>query len=245
MAFYYEHHTAILLVAAVLPLAVSAWHFLAIGPKGEELATLPQTVQRFGLWHRLVHILRASAFVLAGMTGYSLAFQAGTPTAATVSHAVLGKVFVLASIVSITFLLKPGLPRLYDLTWLRHLGGYLSREPVRLRAGKFNAGQKVFIWLSLVLAIGLGATGGLLEHSTGPGAWRGGLRVAHGLLAVSTVGLVIGHVYLSLVAVPGTWKALIHGRVAEAWLAHHHPDDDSIPASSESAQETTGAHVSS
>jgi formate dehydrogenase subunit gamma len=232
MDFYYEYHTAILVIAVVLPLAVGAGHFLAIGPKGKDLATLPRKVQRFGLSHRLTHALRALSFILAGLTGYWLAFQTSTPTGATVPHVVLGRVFALASVVSMVFLFKPGLPRVYDRAWLRHFGGYLSRQPVRHRAGKYNAGQKIFIWLSLVLAIGLAVTGGLLEHSTGSDAWSGGLRVTHGLLAVSLIMLVIGHLYLSLVAVSGTLMAMIHGRVAEEWLAHHHPDDDSLPASS-------------
>jgi formate dehydrogenase subunit gamma len=167
IAIYYEHRTAIRVVAVALPLAVSAWHYFAIGPKGKDLTKLPQIVQRFGLWHRLVHLLRALAFFLAGLTGYWLAFQTSTPTGATVPHVVFGRAFVLVSVVSMVFPLKPGLPCVYDLSWLRQFGGYLSRQPVRPRAGKYNAGQKVFIWLSLLLAIGLAATGSLLEK------WQG------------------------------------------------------------------------
>jgi formate dehydrogenase subunit gamma len=118
---------------------------------------------------------------------------------------------------------------------LRHFGGYLSSQPLKLRAAKFNAGQKVFIWLGVLLAIGLAVTGGLLEEAKGSAAWHGDLHVAHGLLAASAIALVIGHVYLSLVAVPGTWKVLFHGRVAIQWLTYHHPDDDSLQQSGTSA----------
>ena len=225
MRFYYEYRTLILVAAVALPVVFCVVHYLAIGPKGAELKRLPRTVERLSIWDRLVHFLRALTFVLAGFTGYVLAFGPDDPEP---GHVVLGTVFAAASVASVVLWYRHSLPRRQDLEWLAHVGGYLSKKPPRLRSAKFNAGQKIFIWLSLAVAVALAATGHQLSDGSGSSADNpDGLLVAHGLLGALAVALVIAHIYLSVWAVPGTWRALINGKVAKEWLAHHHPDDDS------------------
>jgi len=182
-------------------------------------------VKRFTIWDRVVHFLRLLVFLAVASTGYVMAFGPNSPRP---GHIAYGGVFLAGAVFALLLWNRSSLPSRGDWQWLLHVGGYFRKKGPSLRSGKFNAGQKVFLWLSLVLAVALAITARpLVVGDSETPAFHTWLAV-HGILAVLTVFMVLIHVYLSVFAVPGTWAVLICGRVTREWLEHHHPDDPAL-----------------
>lgn len=112
---------------------------------------------------------------------------------------------------------------IFDLVWLKQVGGYFTGAYPILPAGRFNAGQK--IWFVLLLALGFAVTlsGGLVYfHAwTGPG-WSVVFYIVHTLAAVALSAGVIGHVYLTAVIHPHALPGMISGKVDRAFMEEDH-----------------------
>ncbi len=118
-----------------------------------------------------------------------------------------------------------------DRGWLKAVRHYATRRrlPV-LEAGKYNGGQKMFFWLQCALGVLLIVTGVPLWMPTG-GFGLGGFgptlltvcRLAHYASGLAAGLLLIPHVYLGTIALPGTLRGMIDGRVSREWARHHHP----------------------
>ncbi|MFI6448719.1 cytochrome b/b6 domain-containing protein [Kitasatospora sp. NPDC050543] len=110
----------------------------------------------------------------------------------------------------------------YDRQWLRAV---LRRSP-RRRAGKFNAGQKLYAaWIAGAALVMLGT--GLLMWFThlAPLLWRTGATFVHDWLALA-VGLVVaGHIWLA-VRDPESRRGMRTGTVDRRWAVREHPDWD-------------------
>ena len=225
MDFYFKYRAIILVGAVVLPAAFCLVHYIVVGPKGKALASLPRTLERFSIWDRVIHAIRVLAFVAVAITGYVMAFG---PDAPRVGHMVWGGIFLAGAIIAILLWNRHSLPSREDGEWLARLGGYLSKKPIHLRSGKFNAGQKGFMWLTLAFAAALTITGLWMAATDSQTATFRIWLAIHGILAALTVLMIVAHIYLSLFAVPGTWPVLFRGLVSREWLAHHHPDDPSL-----------------
>ncbi len=130
-----------------------------------------------------------------------------------------------------------------DREWLRVLGGYLRRrdDPAPDDGtpdddvpdqGFFNAGQKLWGILALILAALFFLTGlmiwtpeiwhdalGLQPLSVG---WMRAAYIVHDLSFVLFTPMVILHIYLSSALNPGTFEAMTRGDVSREWAIHHH-----------------------
>jgi formate dehydrogenase subunit gamma len=108
--------------------------------------------------------------------------------------------------------------------WLRALGGYFSRRHAILPAGRFNAGQKIWFYLALVLGGLVGLSGGLLYVPALLGPPAGiAFFIAHTVFAVALSALVVAHVYVAVLAHPYGLRAMITGKSDEACLGADHP----------------------
>ena len=89
---------------------------------------------------------------------------------------------------------------------------------------RFNAGQKLLFWLQSVAAVLLFASGVVLWF---PSSVSRALHLAailvHSTTAVVSLGAIIVHVYMGTAVVPGSFGAMIHGRVRRRWAEEHHP----------------------
>jgi formate dehydrogenase subunit gamma len=112
----------------------------------------------------------------------------------------------------------------HDAAWLRALGGYFSRHRSLLPAGRFNAGQKVWFRLALLVGALVALSGGLLYYPAlfGPGAGIV-LFIVHTALGVLLSAAVVTHVYLAAFAHPCALRAMITGTIDEACLREDHP----------------------
>lgn len=221
--FYLEQKNLIFSLAILSPLILSIIHYVLCGPK-QANARSTRDVRRFGITERILHLIRMLSFLIVSITGLIFVFAAISHETGIV-HSINGMIFALISIITLIIWFRDNLFSEYDSRWLSRMGGYFSKGQISLPAGKFNAGQKVLFWLTMVLTILLLVTGiillrGEITKVSAPG-W---ILVSHGLAAALIIMLVIGHIYLALVANPGTWKVLINGKVSEEWAKHHHPD---------------------
>jgi formate dehydrogenase subunit gamma len=100
----------------------------------------------------------------------------------------------------------------------------LATDPTDEQVGKFNGGQKILFWSSILLALVLGASGVVLWW---PEYFAAGLRQAaillHDACFICLVSAIVLHVYFGTAAEPGTFRSMTRGTVTRAWARLHHP----------------------
>jgi len=203
-------------------------------------------VRRFDLTSRLIHWSLAVPFLLlllTGLTNYAPRLKALQFAGFRVfawAHVLLGFAMVAIALVVLLALLRSRALRaeaatLADLTdadqrWLEHraralLGSREAEPPV----GRFNAGQKLNALASTAATAALLATGVVLGVNY---VQKDVIEVAtvnavfpwHTVIALATIPLVAGHIYLAAVH-PGTRESLrgmTRGVVRRDWAARHH-----------------------
>jgi formate dehydrogenase subunit gamma len=195
-----------------------------------ELPARPARIARFTVTERLLHWTHAAGFLVMLATGLVLYL----PVLSTwISRRNLVKNVhiwtALAWAVAVVLIIVLGNSRRLlddwrqvetfdrdDRRWLRGR---------RARQGKFNAGQKVNVILTVAFALLFALSGFFL--------WLGernhsfifaGTGTVHDALTFASVALLVGHLYLALIH-PSTRHALrgmTLGDVDESWAARHH-----------------------
>jgi len=189
-------------------------------------------LNRFTYLERLVHWTVGIAFVLLLLGGLAFSYPklfwltalfGGGPSARSL-HPWIGLLFSLGMVLMFALWLKDMFLDAGDRAWLRAIRAYAMHDRDAVPpAGKYNAGQKLFYWIQCALAVVFLGTGFALWFPDGLG--RGFLTLMRLLHYVATLGgglFLIVHVYLGIVAYPGTAGAMIHGRVSHGWAKLHH-----------------------
>jgi formate dehydrogenase gamma subunit len=209
-------------IAAVALLV--ALHYVLFGPRRYERKLPEELVQRFNWLERLAHFTLLGSFLLLAITG--LAIAAGVESLTGVGtkclHDVASWALIAAGAVAVLVWVRDMIFAKLDIGWLKVLGGYLGYQG-HVPAGRFNAGQKLFFWLILLVVACLAATG-LVMRAGAPARWLTTAYTLHDLCAYLMILCIMGHAYLGTFANPGTLGSIFNGKVARAWLEHHHPD---------------------
>jgi formate dehydrogenase subunit gamma len=92
-----------------------------------------------------------------------------------------------------------------------------------VKSDKFNGGQKLVFWcfsagLALLFISGLFIW---FPGFFGSFAARSGLFI-HELTAIFFICAIITHIYLGLIAIPGSFAGMITGKVKSSWAKFHH-----------------------
>ena len=193
-------------------------------------------IERFTPLERYTHWVVGISFAILGITGlimmvgkYVLLPVIGYALFAWLAqlskhlHNFAGPVFVVSLLVFIVMLIKDNLPRLYDLKWFVKLGGMVSGEHVP--SGKFNAGEKVWFWIGVViLSLIVGASGLVLNFPNFDQvrAIMIEANVVHAVAAGAVMAVSLGHIYLGTIGLEGAYEAMRNGYVDEAWAKEHH-----------------------
>ena len=200
-------------VITVVP-AVFLLHFFIVGAKS--FSHDGPEILFFNAFTRLIHWIGAIAFSLLVITGLLIIFGGiiggGAPIRfARTVHIVAAIVFAFDAVLMFLIWVKDMFPALCDIHWIFILGGYLSKEKKPVPAGKYNAGQKAWFWLSTV--------GGLVMAYTGYVIW--GMQseldtvrlyaIIHNVLGMVLVSLFLTHLYMSLFAIKGSLNSMITG----------------------------------
>lgn len=196
-----------------------------MSPAGEE-------VQRFSFSERVVHWVAAVTFVLLLLTGLALSYPSlywltallGGGAATRVLHPWIGAVFSVSLVAMAVLWVKDMAITGRDREWLGSVKHYALHESDRVPpAGKYNAGQKIFFWAMLLLGVLFLASGIVLWFPESFPRWlRSTSRFAHFVAALGGGLFLIVHIYLGTIALPGTARGMLFGRVSRAWAKHHH-----------------------
>jgi formate dehydrogenase gamma subunit len=218
----------ILLLVFVLVL-----HYTGQGPKRVDFSAGPGEIQRFSLAERWTHLVRLLTFLVLFFTGYIFFYNNvtmlrlffGSQNTAVIFHWVAGLIFVAASIVSLGLWYQDARFVSYDREWLKQRGGYVGGHELEVPAGRLNAGQKIFFWVTVLLSLIMGLTGILLIFKSSlPLTINCLLSTVHGFFAIIFVAAIVAHAYLGTIANPGTWSAMVDGKVSRLWAKKHHSE---------------------
>ena len=193
------------------------------------------TIERFGSASRFAHWLSATSFILLGLTGLNIAFGRtlllpviGPEAFTTVTQA--GKFvhnyvsFAFAIGIALMFLMwvKDNLPSGRDLTWFAQGGGLVgSKHPP---ADRFNGGQKLIFWSTVLGGIALSVSGYLMMFRP-EGYGMTTLQfamVVHGITGLVMIAIILAHVYIGSIGMEGAFDAMGKGSVDLNWAKEHH-----------------------
>ncbi|WP_449370390.1 formate dehydrogenase subunit gamma [Thiomonas sp.] len=195
-------------------------------------------VERFTPFERFMHWTLAFSFIALAASGIVMMFGKffllpliGASLFGWLSyglktiHNFVGPIFGLSLVIVLLTFIRDNLPRRHDLTWLAGGGGMFGGAETP--SGRFNAGEKLWFWVG-VLVCGLVATGsGLVLDRLVPGFdyTRGAMQVAEILHASATVLLMtmaFGHIYIGTIGTEGALDGMRTGYVDETWARQHH-----------------------
>ncbi len=195
-----------------------------------------EEISWWSLYERITHAFLAIIFINMIISGFIL-----TIAPIRTNEGILGQIWNLhrqGPLLFIAFLLMAvrwvmyAVPRNYDLKWFRHMGGYLgSKEP--LKAGKFNAGQKLFYWIIFLSVIIFSVTGHIMAY--GPSfkdkipLEQGTtthliLLIIHIVTAMAFLAMFIIHLYMTIFAHKGLIKGMLRGKVNKSTALKTHSE---------------------
>ncbi len=193
-------------------------------------------IERFTPLERYAHWVMGISFAVLGVTGlimfvgkYVLLPVIGYTLFAWLTqlskhlHNFVGPLFVLSLLVFIVIYIRDNLPRIYDFKWFASAGGMFGGKHVP--SGRFNAGEKVWFWVGVVvLSIVVGASGLVLNFPNFDQvrAVMIEANVVHSISACAVMALSLGHIYMGTVGVEGAYESMRYGYVDEAWAKEHH-----------------------
>jgi formate dehydrogenase subunit gamma len=222
-----------LIAAVVVMIGVFyKWHG-SVKVHGEPTGRL---IERFTPFERYTHWVVAISFVILGISGlvmmlgkYVLLPVIGYTLFAWLAqlskhlHNFVGPVFVVSLLMFIVMFAKDNLPRLYDIKWFANLGGMISGEHVP--SGRFNAGEKVWFWIGVVVLSLIVSASGLVLLFPNFDQVRAVMieaNVVHAVAAGAVTAISLGHIYLGTIGLDGAYEAMRNGYVDETWAKEHH-----------------------
>ena len=193
-------------------------------------------IERFTPAERMMHWTLAVSFVTLAISGLVMFFGKHVilpvigytlfgwlASICKALHNFIGPVFLVSVLVVFVVWAKDNLPKLYDLEWFAKGGGL--RKGVHAPAGRFNAGEKMWFWLGmLILGILMSVTGLVLDF---PNFEQGRslmqqVNLIHAIGAMILVPYSLSHIYLGTVGMEGAYSAMRDGYVDESWAKEHH-----------------------
>jgi formate dehydrogenase subunit gamma len=187
---------------------------------------------------RVIHWYVAILFIILTITGLSLLFGravlipmlglsgfSGWANFSILLHNYLGPFFTVGVVLAVIAWIKDNIPTATDWQWFKEgVGGILAKGK-HPHAGRFNAGEKVFVfWIGLiVLGAIVSITGFMLIGWIGEQmrATMQLVNVIHAVASIVWIGIVCGHIYLGL-ATQGALQGMTRGEVSEEWAKQHH-----------------------
>ena len=131
--------------------------------------------------------------------------------------------FGWGGVVMIVTYVKDNLWRAGDFGWLAKAGGLFSGEHVR--AGRYNAGEKVWFWFGVLLLGLVSSVSGLVldfpnfDQARSVMQWA---NVVHTISALLFITMALGHIYIGTIGTEGAYESMRLGLVDEMWAKEHH-----------------------
>ncbi len=230
---------------AIVGMIVVLLGFLAIRGRIKVDAGLAgREVQRFNVVERFAHWLSATAFIVLGLTGLNVTYGRSLllplmgPDAFTAfaqwakyMHNYMSVAFVIGIVVMFLQWVAYNVPMPNDFRWIAQGGGIVGKK--HPPAGKFNAGQKLIFWTTILGGALLSITGyalmfpfyaspGGLDWYTSTMAGLQNTSEWHGLIAVIMIAVILAHVYIGTIGMQGAFWSMGTGKVDVNWARQHH-----------------------
>jgi len=225
--FYAAHKLSFWLGSLVLALVLCAAHYILFTKRPVSSATSVggDLIQRMGLGELISHWLKIVSFFILMLTGVVMLHRSGESHLGP-HHGFLGLFLLIILVINALAWRADIALRRYDWAWLQEMGGYFSRESKHCPAGRFNAGQKIFFWLMLAAFLILMITAIVGEHEPHHilGLRLGIAWSLHGITGCFATVMVIGHIYLSLLANPDSARTWLDGKISRAYMFKYHSE---------------------
>jgi formate dehydrogenase subunit gamma len=226
---------------------IGGWLFLAVvvavgvfywlkGPVKVHEPPTGRLIRRFTPFERYIHWVMGISFAILGVTGlilllgkYVLLPVIGHTLFGWLGslsknlHNFVGPIFALSLLVFIIAYVKDNVPRGYDFKWFGSAGGMFGGKHVP--SGKFNAGEKAWFWVGVVVLSLIVSVTGLILNFPNFDQVRAVMiqaNILHGIAAMAVIILSLGHIYMGTIGVEGAYQSMRFGYVDEAWAKEHH-----------------------
>ena len=194
-----------------------------------------RSILRFNLLERANHWMVASCFIILALSGLNLTFGRHIllpivgPEAFTAisqwgkyAHNFLAFPFTLGLVVMLLIWVKDNIPNARDIAWFKAGGGLIGNE--HPEAGRFNGGQKMVFWITVLGGAVVALSGYLLVF---PFFFTdvAGMQLSHiihSLLSVLMIAAMLAHIYIGSVGMDGAFDAMGTGQVDLNWAKQHH-----------------------
>jgi formate dehydrogenase subunit gamma len=193
-------------------------------------------MERFSSFERISHWTVAISFCILGISGLIILFGkhvllpvigytlfAWLTVLSKNLHNFVGPIFIFGIVVMIVVYARDNLPKAYDFLWLKKFGGLISGDHVP--AGRFNAGEKGWFWVGVVLLGTVMSVSGLIMDFPNFDQVRAVMiqaNIVHAIAAVIFISLAFAHIYLGTIGMEGAYEGMRNGYVDEAWVKEHH-----------------------
>ncbi|NJO55482.1 MAG: formate dehydrogenase subunit gamma [Rhodospirillales bacterium] len=194
-----------------------------------------RTILRFGSLDRFAHWVTATSFVALALTGLNITFGRALilPLVGETNFAVLAQMgkyvhnyvsfaFVLGIVLMFLLWTKDNLPSLRDVRWFAQGGGLvgLGHPP----ADRFNGGQKLIFWSTIIGGAALSISGYILmfPYALPSIGVLQSANVVHALAGVIMTAMILGHIYIGSLGMEGAFAAMGSGQVDVNWAKEHH-----------------------
>jgi len=237
--------------------ALAAFYFLR-GRMAIEGGPSGQTIERFKAFERFGHWCLAGSFIMLAITGLLLLFgrsviipvfgHEANATIATFSiwvHNNIAWVFMASLVAIFVMWVAHNIPTKLDLQWFAKGGGIVGNAHPSAR--KFNGGQKLIFWMTVILGASVSMSGlsllfpfefpmfastfevintiipamglqtDLLPHEEMQLA-----HLWHAIVATTMIIAIVAHIYIGSVGMEGAFDAMGNGQVDLEWARQHH-----------------------
>ena len=220
----------------VLVLAAIAAFYLWKGPIKLHEPPSGRMILRFKAIERWSHWCVAISFSVLGISGLVILFGKhvllpviGYTLFAWLTllmknlHNFIGPLFIVSIVLMAVVYARYNLPIKEDLDWLAKAGGLVSGKHVP--SGRFNAGEKGWFWLGVVVLGIIMTVSGLVLLFPNFDQVRSTMQTAnivHGIGGVVFIAISFGHIYLGTIGMQGAYEGMRTGYVDEEWAKEHH-----------------------
>ncbi len=216
-----------------------------------------KTILRFNAIDRFAHWLMAGSFVLLALTGLNLMYGKfflmpllGPEVFSAITiggkyiHNYLAFGFMAGLALSFILWVRHNFPTKVDWEWLK-LGGGIFKAGVHPPARKFNAGQKIIFWITMLggLSVSMSGIALMFPFTTTMMADTFALfnvfgfslptdlspmqeqqynQIWHGIVSLALMIMIIAHIYIGSVGMEGAIDAMNTGEVDRNWAKEHH-----------------------
>ena len=237
--------------------ALAAFYFLR-GRMAIEGGPSGQTIERFKAFERFGHWCLAGSFIMLAITGLLLLFgrsviipvfgHEANSAIANFSiwvHNNIAWVFMASLVAIFVMWVAHNIPTKLDLQWFAKGGGIVGNAHPSAR--KFNGGQKLIFWMTVVLGASVSMSGlsllfpfefpmfastfevintivpamglqtDLLPHEEMQLA-----HLWHAIVATTMIIAIVAHIYIGSVGMEGAFDAMGNGQVDLEWARQHH-----------------------